>query len=73
MLAGAATLLAACAADPGYDPSQFAYGYPVYAAPPYDDLAFGAFEERFWPATGTATGTTPAGTAAAAESWPKLL
>jgi hypothetical protein len=33
VLAGAATLLAACAADPGYDPSQFAYGYPAYAAP----------------------------------------
>ncbi len=48
VLAGAAALLAACAADPGYDPSQFAYGYPAYAAPAYDYPAFGAFDDGFW-------------------------
>lgn len=33
VLAGAAVVLNACAADPGYDSSQFAYGYPVYEDP----------------------------------------
>ena len=34
LLAGAAGILSACAADPGYDSSRFAYGYPAYGEPP---------------------------------------
>jgi hypothetical protein len=48
MLAGAAALLTACAADPGYDSSQFAYGYPVYQDPPYGYPAYGYFDFDDW-------------------------
>ena len=48
LLAGAATVLTACAADPGYDSSQFAYGYPAYTAPPYDYPVYGYFDYDYW-------------------------
>jgi hypothetical protein len=44
VLAGAAAVLTACAADPGYDSSAFAYGYPTYGAPPYGYPAYGNFD-----------------------------
>jgi hypothetical protein len=44
MLVLAGTLLSACAADPDYDSSQFAYGYPVYQDPPYGYPAYGYFD-----------------------------
>jgi hypothetical protein len=43
MLVLAGTVLSACAADPDYDSSQFAYGYPVYQDPPY-----GYFDFDYW-------------------------
>ena len=41
VLAGAAAVLTACAADPGYDSSAFAYGDPTYGAPPYGAPPYG--------------------------------
>lgn len=48
VLAGAALGLSACAADPGYDSSAFAYGYPVYADPPHGYPAYGYFDFDYW-------------------------
>jgi hypothetical protein len=48
VLIGAAAVLSACAADPGYDSSAFAYGYPVYGDPPYGYPAYGYFEYDYW-------------------------
>ena len=48
VLAGAAAVLTACAADPGYDLSAFAYGYPAYGAPPYGYPAYGFFDYDDW-------------------------
>jgi opacity protein-like surface antigen len=48
MLAGAAAVLSACAADPDYDSSQFAYGYPVYQDPPYGYPTYGYFDFDYW-------------------------
>jgi hypothetical protein len=48
VLAGAAAVLTACAADPGYDSSAFAYGYPAYGAPPYGYPAYGFFDYDYW-------------------------
>jgi hypothetical protein len=45
VLAGAAAVLTACAADPGYDSSAFAYGDPTYGAPPYGYPAYGFFDD----------------------------
>lgn len=44
----AGTVLSGCAADPGYDSSQFAYGYPVYQDPPYGYPAYGHFDFDYW-------------------------
>ena len=48
VLAGAAAVLTACAADPGYDSSAFAYGDPTYGAPPYGYPAYGFFDDDDW-------------------------
>lgn len=48
LLAGAAGILSACAADPGYDSSQFAYGYPAYGEPPVGYPTFGYFDYDYW-------------------------
>lgn len=47
-LAGAVVVLTACAADPDYDSSQFAYGYPAYESPPYDYPTWGYFDFDYW-------------------------
>jgi hypothetical protein len=43
-LAGSAVVLTACAADPGYDSSQFAHGYPAWDDPPYGCPGYGYFD-----------------------------
>ena len=48
VLAGAAAVLTACAADPGYNSSAFAYDYPAYGAPPYGYPAYGYFDYDYW-------------------------
>lgn len=48
VLAGAAALLSACAADPHYDSPQFAYGYPIYQDPPYGYPTYGYFDFDYW-------------------------
>lgn len=48
VLAGAAAVLSACAADSDYDSSQFAYGYPVYQDPPYGHPEYGYFDFDYW-------------------------
>ena len=48
VLAAAAAVLTACAADPGYDSSAFAYGDPTYGAPPYGYPAYGFFDDDDW-------------------------
>jgi hypothetical protein len=46
LLAGAAGILSACAADPDYESSQFAYGYPTYGYFDYD--YWGGDWHRHW-------------------------
>lgn len=48
MVAGAAAALSACAADTDYDSSQFAYGNPIYEAPPYGYPTYGYFDFDDW-------------------------
>jgi hypothetical protein len=48
VLAGAAVVLTACAADPGYDSSQFAYGYPAWEDPPFGYPGYGSFGYDGW-------------------------
>ena len=44
----AAVTVTACAADPAYDSSQFAYGYPAYEDPPYGYPVYGFFDYGAW-------------------------
>jgi hypothetical protein len=48
VLTGAAAILSACAADPGYESSQFAYGYPAYDEPPVGYPFYGYFGYDAW-------------------------
>ena len=48
ILAGAAVVLSACAADPGYDSTAFEGGYPVYGPAPYGYPAYGYFGFDDW-------------------------
>jgi hypothetical protein len=48
LLIGGAVLLSACAADPGYNSSAVAYGYPTYVYPEYEYPSYGFFDFDYW-------------------------
>jgi hypothetical protein len=49
LLIGAAIILSACAAGPGYQSTYaYDYGYPAYGYPTYDYPAYGSLEFGYW-------------------------